>query len=579
MLPPMVERELRVALLRRKARQQWMRACWIAGAVCMVLMLSLIQRHHDGRNLFLFLFALGCGGVVSQGFGLTADLFSEERRNGTLGLLVLTGLTPLEIFLNKLLGAGMLAVYSLLGALPFFAIPFLAGGVSVTQFLCALAFLANGLLFCVAIGLFASVLHREGGQAHVTALILTGLLSLATPLASWVLPAFRGAFTLPREWLTLSPAYPPYLVFVNFAGGSPHLFWIGSGLTLVYSLTALLAAAVVLHYTWREGTDTLAPRGWRERWQRWTGGGDAWRRRLRWRWMSRNPFCWLAARDRRPVLFAQVFLGLGVLVWLAGCAAAGARWLRPQNAFAFSTLIHAGLNWIMAYGACRRIAEERQTGGFELLLTAPLEPRTIVEGQCRALLVQFRSAWVMVFLLDVLLCLGGLTLPGWNTGLVLCYLTAWVLLATYWFGVHLEAGSRAMWIGAWTGRAAYAALQAVRRMLWLPVWLWMVSGWNFGSRPGMGTTGMLFLLLAMLFFGALTGFAQRRSLREKLVRELRLIACAPIPARGDKRFKKWDPALIHPPGRWGEFELKPAVPARHLRRHRAHSHRALQAQG
>ena len=325
MFPPMVERELRVALLRRKARQQWVAATLTTGAMSLFFLLWLrsANSRSAGRTFFLCLFALACAGVVSRGFGLTADLFSEERRNGTLGLLVLTGLSPLEIFLNKLLGAGMLAGYALLGGLPFLALPFLAGGVSATQFLCALAFLANGLLFCVAMGLFASVLHREGGQAQITAVILTVLLSVTTPLARWLGASGSGALVLSRDWLTLSPAYPPYLVFVNFAGSSVRLFWMGSGFTLVYSLSALLAAAAVLHYTWREGPETLAPQGWRDRWRRRARGGERWRLWLRRRWMTRNPFCWLAARDRRPVLFAQAFLGLAVLLWLAGWAVMG----------------------------------------------------------------------------------------------------------------------------------------------------------------------------------------------------------------------------------------------------------------
>ena len=370
MLPPMVERELRVALLRRKARQQWMVAAWTAGGIflCFVLLLGLASSRSMGRKLFLWLFAMACAGVVSRGFGLTADLFSEERRNGTLGLLVLAGLRPLEIFTNKLLGAGLLAAYALLGGLPFFAVPFITGGVSATQFLCALVFLANGLLFCIALGLLASVIHREGGQAQCTALITTALLSLATPAARWFAAAASSTHALPREWLTLSPAYPPYLVFTNFAGGSPQLFWLGSALTLVYALTALLAAAVVLHYTWREGPETLAPQGWRERWQQQGRGTGAWRRRLRAQWLARNPFCWLAARDRRPALFAQSFLALAVLLWLAGWAAMGARWLSPANAFACSIVLHLCFNWILAYAAGRRLAEERQTGGFEVLL-------------------------------------------------------------------------------------------------------------------------------------------------------------------------------------------------------------------
>ena len=562
MLPPMVERELRVALLHRKAREQWMFAARLAGVMSLVFLvwLGLTSSPSKGRTFFIWLFAIGCAGVISRGFGLTADLFSEERRNGTLGLLVLTGLSPLEIFLNKLLGAGMLAAYALLGGLPFLAIPFLAGGVSGTQFLCALAFLANGLLFCVAMGLFASVLHREGGQAQITAVIVTVLLSVTTPLARWLGASGPGLSALSREWLTLSPAYSPYLVFVNFAGGSTRLFWMGSGFTLVYSLSALLAAAMVLHYTWREGPEMPAPQGWRERWRRSTQGTERWRRRLRARWMTRNPFCWLAARERRPVLFAWAFLGVAVLLWLVCWATRGVPWLGPTNAILCSIVLHVGFSWILAYTAGKRLAEERQSGGFEVLLTVPLPAKAIVDGQCRAVLTQFRTVWVSVCGLDAVLCASSFAASSWISRAGLFWLLAWGGLIAFWFAVHLECASRAMWISTWTGRPAYAALQTLGRLLWIPFWLWIASRGVIGPRFLAPTTGLLVILPAVLCFGAFVSLARRGSLREKLACELRQIACAPVPARGDKRFKKWDPDLIHPPGRWGESVLQPADP-------------------
>jgi ABC-type Na+ efflux pump permease subunit len=569
MLPPMVERELRVALLRRKAHRQWMIAAWTAGGICcfFLLILGLASPRTMGRTLFIWLFGLGCLGVVSRGFGLTADLFSEERRNGTLGLLVLAGLRPLEIFLNKLLGAGLLAAYALLGALPFFAIPFLTGGVSATQFLCALAFLANGLLFCVALGLLASVVHREGGQAQTTALIVTALLSLATPLVRWFTTTASLTPALPLAWLTLSPAYPPYLVFTNFAGGSPHLFWIASGFTLAYSLAALLLAATVLQHTWREGPETLAPQDWRKRWQSWARGSEAWRWRLRARLLPSNPFCWLAARDRRPALLALAFLGIAALLWLAGWVAAGRRWPGPANAFASSIFLHLCVNWILAYAAGRRLAEERQTGGFEVLLSTPLDPEAIVDGQCKAMIVQFRIVWVILLTFDGALCGSGFAAPGWSMALAVIYLSAWCILISFWFAKHLETASRAMWISAWTGRPAYAAVQSVKRTLGILVWVWIMLGTPTRAFPKTppGWVGFFFVLaIAGAVFG---GFRQRRILREKLARELRLIACAPIPARGDKRFKKWDPDLVFPPGRWGELRLSPPDPKpRRLRR-------------
>ena len=32
----------------------------------------------------------------------------------------------------------------------------------------------------------------------------------------------------------------------------------------------------------------------------------------------------------------------------------------------------------------------------------------------------------------------------------------------------------------------------------------------------------------------------------------RAIACAPVPARGDKRFRQWNPQLIYPPDHFGD---------------------------
>ena len=71
-----------------------------------------------------------------------------------------------------------------------------------------------------------------------------------------------------------------------------------------------------------------------------------------------------------------------------------------------------------------------------------------------------------------------------------------------------------------------------------------------------GVAAVLFLLATLIVF------KNPLPLREKLKRELRDIACAPIPPRGDKRFKRWDPKLIFPPGRWGELVLHEAKPNR-----------------
>jgi hypothetical protein len=569
---PLVERELRVALLRGNARGQWMLAAWTSAGICLLFLvvLGLASSPARGQKLFQWLFVLGCAGVVCRGVALTADLLSEERRNGTLGLLVLAGLRPVEIFMNKLLGAGLLATYALLGGLPFFAISFVTGGVSATQFLCAAAFLANGLLFCVAIGLLASVVHRNGGQAQGTAVLVMILLSLATPLMRWVTSAAAGTRALPRGWLTLSPAYPPYLIFSNFAGGSPRLFWIASGVTLIYSLAALLLAAVLMQYTWREAPEKLAPGTWHRRWQ------QQGRRRLRARLLKRNPFYWLAMRDRRPRLVAQVFLGTTAFLWLAGWVALGVRWLSPANAIASSIVLHLCFNVILAYAAGRRLAEERRIGAFEVLLTSPLEPAAIVEGQRRAWLVEFRPFRLIVFALDVALCVGGLAVSGWSgpdaVFYAVVYLLAWAIMLVYWFAIHSETAYDAMWISAWTGRPTEAALLSTKRTFWAFLWVGISSLLFLTVLSLVYVCFLCFLLLlhglerwdSGVFFLALflslpfvlyapvrASSGRRRALRHKLVHELRSIACEPVSLRGDKRFNQWELAVIFPSGWWG----------------------------
>ena len=88
----------------------------------------------------------------------------------------------------------------------------------------------------------------------------------------------------------------------------------------------------------------------------------------------------------------------------------------------------------------------------------------------------------------------------------------------------------------------------------------------FGSQllPTFGELGLAGLFVASLMFivGALISFSQVHILRNKLSDELRRIACAPIPARSDKRFKGWDPRKIYAPGVWGDLELRPAVPTK-----------------
>jgi MFS family permease len=262
------------------------------------------------------------------------------------------------------------------------------------------------------------------------------------------------------------------------------------------------------------------------------------------------------------VAYAKLFLGGAILFWIGGGLLFGTRWLRPGNAFLTIAIIHLGLNWIIAYAASRRLAEERLTGGFEVLLTTPLGCGEIVQGQIHALIVQFRTILPFVVLMDLIFFLAAFLARPVEPLTLLAGLFLWAMLVAYCLAVHLDTASLSMWIAAWTGRAGYAALQAVRGQLGVVGWMGvcLVGGALAPGRQG-------WILIALLIIPtAVATLARRRKLREKLSRELRLIAVAPVPARNDRRFKSWNPEEIYPPGRWGELLLRPA---QSLGRHRA----------
>jgi outer membrane protein assembly factor BamB len=580
MLPPLVQRELRVALFRRGARRQWLTAAWMAVGLTLAVLffLGLGGFTATGRPLFLWLFFLASMRVVRRGFSLTADLFSEERRNNTLGLIVLTGLSPLEILICKLLGAILLVAYGMLGGLPFFTIPILIGGVLQTQVVWGFVFLANLLFFCVAIGLLASVLHRDGGQAHLTAQAIAAILCLTTPGLYWLGLLGTGP-AIAQDWLALSPLYPAYLVVISFSGAPVRDFWFSGEVTLGYSCVATLLAAIILQRTWREGAVLVGSTIWREKWRRWLRSGGFWRGRLRRRLLDGQPFSWLAARDQMPVLTAYGVLVMAVVLWLIGLAQTGARWLSPFAVLTTMVIIHYALNLAIAYAAARTFAEERLSGGFEVLLTTPLKTDEVVQGQLMSLALQFRTVVLLTLLADAVLCGIGFHSLGGSIPSACAYLITWTLLLAQLLEMHRESALRSMWISAWTGRPGFAALRTFGKHLWLVLWGWVFSlCFLGGSSLFKDSIGLWCVLVLPLTPGLIVStwliYTWRVYLKEKLIKELRRIASAPIPSKHDKRFIIWSPHLIQAPGPWGDLMLEASEPVENKLPQRAHPARA-----
>ena len=131
---PIVERELRVA--SRKRSTFWVRVAGagtgllIGGAFLFVISLQGTSTARIGSALFGALTWLCMAAALAAGLFFTSDCLSEEKREGTLGLLFLTELRGYDVGLGKLIATSLRGFYVLLAALPIIAVTQLMGGIT-----------------------------------------------------------------------------------------------------------------------------------------------------------------------------------------------------------------------------------------------------------------------------------------------------------------------------------------------------------------------------------------------------------------------------------------------------------------
>ena len=104
--------------------------------------------------------------------GISAGSVAGERDRQTLVPLQVTMLGPIQIFFGKVFASSSFLLLLLVGSAPILAVPFLVGGISLTQ-------IVLSLLSLLVIGFLASVLIEY--QQHLSALAtedpLTGLMN------------------------------------------------------------------------------------------------------------------------------------------------------------------------------------------------------------------------------------------------------------------------------------------------------------------------------------------------------------------------------------------------------------------
>src|SRR5688572_29179055 len=130
---PVVTREMNV-LSRRRSTYLW-RAVTALLALLVLAWLFLISIAgysfaQLGKTIFLVLSGLSFFYALLVGVHATSDAVSEEKREGTLGLLFLTDLKGYDIVFGKLAATSLNAIYALVGLVPMLSLALLLGGVT-----------------------------------------------------------------------------------------------------------------------------------------------------------------------------------------------------------------------------------------------------------------------------------------------------------------------------------------------------------------------------------------------------------------------------------------------------------------
>jgi ABC-type transport system involved in cytochrome c biogenesis permease component len=385
-LLPVAERELRIAA--RRSATYWVRFCAAAVGIgaAGVVMIAMLQDSPQqlGQALFSALSILAFIYCVLSGVLTTSDSVSEEKRDGTLGLLFLTSLRGYDIVIGKLAANSVRAISGLVVLIPILGLPLLMGGIPVGVVWKMAVLLLNTMFLSLAIGVLVSVLSRDAHGAMNATLAALLFLMAIVPLVrmlvvEYLIPpaatAGVSALELPEPFgwsFLVNPAIPLSGILGALGSGRTGVPYLWPSLIVQHGMAwAALACAC-----------TLVPRVWRDHAR---ARGRSGRRMqsaatARGYFLDDQPLAWLVVRQTRPALVTWIGLGIIGLAWVWGFAELGREWF--QGIAGLWTLFVAAL-WLklrVASMSCKNLHDQRRGGALELVLCTPRGAESLVEG-------------------------------------------------------------------------------------------------------------------------------------------------------------------------------------------------------
>lgn len=449
---PIVERELRAAA-RKPSTYRW-RTLFTLVTSLVAALLVLIGDQTFGRQVgqavFPTLASLAFFYCLLAAASIAADSISEEKREGTLGLLFLTDLKGYDVILGKFVGVSARAFQGLFAFLPVLSVGLVLGGITAGEFWRASLVLTNALFFALCVSLCVSTFCSE---SHVSLALVLVMLAISISLPPGITYLCAGAGK--GSWIAfdlLSPAAcglrAADLTYRSQAFG----FWLTLFGNHSLGWMFLVLASWGLPRYWQDGVATRK------------GSESALSRQqpnyqFRQQLLNVSPILWLTTRNERH---RKLIWAIVAVLTFASLGTFGLSLSSDQASPALTTALGIAIRLILklwiAWYACATLAEARRTGAVELILATPLRIKEILWGHWKGMQRIFfwpvTAAMVITFLpaIETLLHQD----IGWSS-LMILPIPAITLFGVATFVLDVLA---IVWVGMWMGITQVRPLQA-----------------------------------------------------------------------------------------------------------------------
>lgn len=233
--------------------------------------------------------------ITLAGMGYFATAITEEKEEGTLGLLRMTNLNPLSILLGKGVTRMISALILLAAQLPFALLAITMGGVSVHQIIAGYLALLAYTVALAGLGLFWSVIAPRNRGASKGMLLTLALFFFVPPLAPPAL-VVQGQIPSAAIWPTtvlracdaLVSVSPFTRLQVVLSTGFSDTWIEAQFISNVAAGAALFLVSWLLFNRFNISEADVTPTRWGSGSQRWMAfvrrrGGRAWKSALVWK--------------------------------------------------------------------------------------------------------------------------------------------------------------------------------------------------------------------------------------------------------------------------------------------------------